>query len=97
MRIEWSSRTKKDFKRFDDFLSPINRPAAIRAALEIRQQVNTLIDNPEIGTALEDGTEVRELLIDFGKNGYVVQYEIDHEAAIVRILSVWHGREDRGQ
>ena len=97
MRIEWSKRTKNDFKRFDDFLSPINRSAAIRAALEIRQQTNILIENPDIGTALDDGTNVQELFIDFGKNGYVVQYEVEHAANIVRILNVWHGKEDRGQ
>lgn len=97
MRIEWSSKTKNDFKRFDDFLSPINRSAAIRAAQAIQQQTSLLIENPEIGTALEDGTEVRELFIDFGKHGYVVQYEVDREANIIRIMNVWHGREDRGQ
>lgn len=97
MRIEWSSKTIEDFRRFDDFLSPINRNAAIRAALEIRQQTNILIENPDIGTSLENGTEVRELFIDFGKYGYVVQYEADHDEKIVYILKVWHGREDRGQ
>lgn len=95
MRIFWAEETKDDFRRFDEFLSPINPDAARRAAQTIREKTKVLAIYPEIGTSLDDGTGRREFYIQFGKGGYVLSYTPDYDADMVRILRIWHSREDR--
>ena len=95
MRIVWAEETKDDFRRFDEFLNPVNPDANRRAVQAIRDQVQILIDNPEAGKAINDGSGRRELLISFGKRGYILRYIPDYEARLIRIIRVWHGLEDR--
>ncbi len=95
MRIEWSRQTQADFRCFLDFLNSVNPDAAIRAAQDIRQQIKILINNPGAGTAIDDGTGDRELYIQSGKHGYVVRYKPLYDAKLIRVLQIWHGREDR--
>jgi len=52
MHIVWAEETKDDFRRFDEFLSPINPDAASRAAQTIREKTKVLAIYPEIGTRL---------------------------------------------
>ncbi|MEM6483921.1 MAG: type II toxin-antitoxin system RelE/ParE family toxin [Pseudomonadota bacterium] len=95
MRIVWAKETKDDFRRFDDFLGSINPDAAQRAVQAIREGTIRLIEQPEIGKSLDDGTDRRELFIQFGQRGYVLRYIIDREARRIVILRVWHSLEDR--
>jgi plasmid stabilization system protein ParE len=49
---------------------------------------------PELGRPMADGTHRHELIIPFGPGGYVLQYRLDGDQAVV-IIRIWHGREDR--
>jgi len=65
----------------------------------IRRTAAALIDRPRIGRPAPDiGSGYRELVVPFGRAGYVVPYRIDDETAA--ILAVRHQREagcpDRG-
>ena len=95
MQIFWAEETRDDFRRFHDFLDPENSAAAIRAAKTIREKTNILVDYPELGTALDDGTQRWELKIAFGKGNYVLRYIPDFEAERIEILRIWHSREER--
>lgn len=95
MRIIWARETKDDFKRFNEFLTPINPSAALAAVEAINEQVMMLVDYPEAGTSLDDDTERRDLYIQYGAHGYVLRYVPDFEAEEILILRIWHGREDR--
>ncbi len=95
MRIIWARETKDDFKRFTEFLDPINPSASLAAVEAINEQMMMLVDYPKAGTSLDDDTERRELYINFGTHGYVLRYVPDFEAEEILILRVWHGREDR--
>ena len=86
-----------DKGRFRDFLAPESPLTANRAIQIIRQGVGRLIDFPEMGTAMNDGTQRRELYIKFGKSAFVVRYILDYETDTIRILRVWHSRKIREQ
>jgi plasmid stabilization system protein ParE len=95
MRIIWAKETQDDFRRFNEFLKPINPNAALAATKAINDQVKMLVEYPNAGTALDDDTGRRELYIQFGTHGYVLRYVPDIKAKVIRILRIWHGREDR--
>lgn len=75
-----------------DFLAPKSEEAAQRAVLSIQNGVRTLSKHPEIGRPMEGmPVEYRELVIEFGRGGYVALYRYDgHHVAI---LAIRHGRE----
>ena len=97
MRIVWAKETQDDFRRFDEFLTPLNVSAARRAVRAIREPAQLLVRNPEVGRLMDDDTGRRELVVRFGKRGYVIRYLPDHDAGLIRILRVWHAREDRAE
>jgi plasmid stabilization system protein ParE len=55
---------------------------------------NRLATAPEIGRPMGDGTGRRELILPFGKGGYVLRYIVEQPATAV-IIRVWHDREGR--
>ncbi|MEC9356783.1 MAG: type II toxin-antitoxin system RelE/ParE family toxin [Pseudomonadota bacterium] len=97
MQLRFSRRANHDLDRLYDFL--IENAAALktadRALLAIKQAALSLLDNPEIGTAINDETGRRELFVPFGKNVYVLRYVPDFDADVVYVLRIWHGREGR--
>ena len=64
---------------------------ATSAALTIRQAVEVLADHPLIGRRVEG--ELRELVISYGKTGYVALYRFLPAQHQIRILVVRHQRE----
>jgi plasmid stabilization system protein ParE len=90
--ITWSDGASRDLIRLHEFLAPKNRDAALRAVKAIRQDVKMLATHPEIGRPVEDMLPVfRELVIEFGRGGYVALYRYDGRQVV--ILAVRHGRE----
>ena len=93
MTVRWLEPALDDVKRLYDFLLDKDPAAAGRAARAIRSGADRLLDSPEIGRPLADGTGRRELVIPFGAGAYVLRYRIhDHTVVVIR---VWHGREAR--
>ena len=91
-RVIWTPAALGDVERLHDFLKDKNPLAARRAVRAIREGLNLLADQPQVGRPVENmGPEFREWLISFGGSGYVALYHFDGEDAV--ILSVRHQRE----
>ncbi len=74
-----------------DFLSK-NAPMAAVAAIEvIRDGVDILERHPLVGRPCEEG--LRELLISYGKGGYVALYSYEQRQDVVLVLAIRHQRE----
>ena len=97
MQLQFSRRSDKDLDRLYNFLTETshNIKTADKALKAIKAGAASLLDNPEAGTDLQDGTGRRELYVPFGKNNYTLRYITDYEARVIRVLRIWHSREDR--
>ncbi len=91
-RVIWTPAALADVARLHDFLKDRNPLAARRAVRAIREGLNLLADQPQVGRPVENmEPEFREWLISFGDSGYVALYRFDGEDAV--ILAVRHQRE----
>jgi plasmid stabilization system protein ParE len=73
------------------FLTEHDPDAAVRAAAAIRSAVTVLAEHPLIGRPLPN--DLRELVISFGRTGYIALYRFVLELAEVRVLALRHQRE----
>jgi plasmid stabilization system protein ParE len=89
-QVIFSPAAFRDLERLRAFLNSKSRLAAKRAAATIIQAIQTLAAHPEIGRPIP-GTEERELVIAFGRDGYVALYRYDGDKVV--ILAIRHGRE----
>lgn len=64
---------------------------AIRAVEAIRSAIEVLADHPLIGRSTEQS--LRELVISFGKTGYVALYSYEEDRKEVWILGLRHQRQ----
>jgi plasmid stabilization system protein ParE len=86
----YSRRAAADLDRLADFLA--DDPAVARAAIDaIADAVEILERHPRIGRPVEHG--LRELVISYGKTGYVALYDFDARVQLVVILAIRHQRE----
>jgi plasmid stabilization system protein ParE len=91
----WSEAALADMVRLRRFLEDNDNPQAARRVAEaIKKGAGILLDHPGYGKRLE-GRQDRELVIPFGKRGYVMRYRLDGDDIV--ILKIWHTREERGQ
>jgi len=91
-RIVWSPNARKDLLRLREFVAQHSVESAARAVRAIREGLDTLKIAPEAGKAvgwLPEG--YRELVIPFGKSGYVVLYRFQESRVVIQTLR--HGRE----
>ncbi len=93
MTVRWLAPALDDIRRLYEFLLEKDPVAAGRAVRAIRVGSARLVDTPEIGRPLADGTGRREFFIPFGGGAYVLRYRI-HDDTIV-VVRVWHSREAR--
>jgi len=90
-QIVYSRRALDDLERAIGFLADQDAGAAAQAAAAIREAVDILSRHPLIGRPVEP--PLRELVISFGKTGYLALYRFLPERAEVRILGIRHQRE----
>ena len=90
-QIVYSARALADIDRAFEFLVEQDPPSAIKAAAAIRHAVEALAEHPLIGHSVSGG--LRELVISFGKTGYVALYWFFPERAEIWILGIRHQRE----
>lgn len=85
----------RDLERVRAFLRNKNRSAARRAVQKVLNGLQSLEDNPELGRQVEDRPdEYRELVIPFGRDGYIAAYRYTGSEQLV-VLGIWHQRENR--
>jgi len=91
VRVKVSGRATRDLERLRDWLAPKSPAAANRAITAISQAILSLSELPGRGRLI--APRVRELRVDFGRDGYLLRYRVhDDEVVIAR---VFHGRERR--
>lgn len=80
-----------DLERLFDFLAEQDLDAASRTIRHIREAVELLERHPVIVRPAEQG--LRELVISYGKSGYLALYEFVEVEDVVLVLGVRHQRE----
>lgn len=89
--VVYSARALDHLERAFEFLAQTDPSAARNAAAAIQSAVSTLAAHPLIGRRIEG--EMRELVISFGKSGYVALYRFIAHLGVVRVLAIRHQRE----
>jgi toxin ParE1/3/4 len=94
MKIVVSQAAADDLARLHDFLARKNVAAATRAITALISAIESLETFPERGRP--SGTpNVRELIVPFGRSGYVLRYAYRRQLDEVVVLHLWHARETR--
>lgn len=90
-KVVYSENAFVNLERLVEFLVEHDPAAAAAAARVIRQTVEVLAAHPLIGRRVQG--DVRELVISYGKTGYVALYRYLPERSLIRILAIRHQRE----
>ena len=93
MRVEWHPLALADRDSILAYLEPLNPHAAssvLRALVLAGDSLALFPNRGRLGLA----TGTRELVAVWP---YLIVYEVDVRADIVRILRIWHGARDRGE
>ncbi|MFZ4541971.1 MAG: type II toxin-antitoxin system RelE/ParE family toxin [Rickettsiales bacterium] len=91
MQIDWSKPAQRDLQRLYAFLAESDSLMARRIIDAIIDAAEQLATFPQLGTRLDrySAREIRRFIV----GDYEVRYELG--ASVVRVLNVWHEREDR--
>ena len=89
--VVYSRRAFADLERLADFLIKDAPQAAVTAIDLIRDGIEILARHPFVGRPREEG--LRELLISYGKSGYVALYSYEQRQDVVLVLAIRHQRE----
>jgi plasmid stabilization system protein ParE len=83
---------RRDLERLEAFLALKSPAAAMRAADAIILAVMSRDELSERGL-LDRQSGLRELPVDFGRDGYTIQYRVDPSEVLV--ARIFHNREAR--
>jgi plasmid stabilization system protein ParE len=90
MKVVISRQAQRDFAAQVRWLHDHSPQAGRRAATLIVEALDLLSDFPEIGV---EGTTVRDKHLRFGRDGFVIRYEVRSGEIFVR--RIYHSRQDR--
>jgi len=90
-RVVYSRHALANLERAFAFLAENDPDAAAAAAEAIQSAVEVLVRHPLIGRRV--GGDLRELVISFGRTGYVALYRFVPARDEVRMLAFRHQRE----
>jgi len=91
MRLIYSRNALADLERAFAFLAEHDPTVTVAAAEAITSAVEILAHHPFIGRVV--AKDLRELVISFGRTGYVALYRVVAAPGDVRILGLRHQRE----
>ena len=94
MRLVVAQAAAADLERLHEFLADKNPDAARQAVAALVAAVESLQVFPERGRP-SGVRNIRELIVPFGRSGYVLRYAYSAAADEVIVLRIWHGREER--
>jgi plasmid stabilization system protein ParE len=89
--VVYSARALVNIERVFHFLRDENQSAALAAAAAIQTAIDHLGMHPLIGRRIEG--DIRELVISYGRTGYVALYRFHVLRDEVRVLALRHQRE----
>jgi plasmid stabilization system protein ParE len=90
-QVVYSENALDNLERAFEFLADHDPGAAIAAVAAIRGAIDTAAHHPLIGRRVEG--DLRELVISYGRTGYVALYHFAPAQDEVRILAIRHQRE----
>ena len=90
-QVVYSANALGDLERAFEFLAGHDPGAATTAAAVIREAVDTLVRHPLIGRSVEGN--LRELVISYGRTGYIALYQFVTARDQIWILGIRHQRE----
>jgi plasmid stabilization system protein ParE len=90
-RVVYSRSALANLERAFAYLDPLAPDAALDAVAAIRGAVSMLEHHPMIGRIVSG--ELRELVISYGRTGYVALYRFLPGRDEVRVLALRHQRE----
>jgi len=91
VRVAWRAAARDDQRRITAWLAERNKAAAVRVARALVAAADSLAVLPAKGRPGR-APDTRELS---AVPPYVIVYEVDQAAGVVRILRVWHTAQDR--
>ena len=90
-RVVYSRNALANLERAFTSLDALSPEAAVAAVNVIRSAIEMLEHHPLIGRIVDGG--LRELVISFGRSGYLALYRFVPARREVRILAIRHQRE----
>lgn len=91
-QVVLSERARLDLMRLVDFLVEQDPAAALTTADLIVEALGLLQRHPRVGRRVSDN-DMRELIIQRGRSGYVALYRVDLNDQVAEILAIRHQRE----
>lgn len=92
-QLEWVKEAISDLEECRNFLKSKNPKAEKNAVKRIIEVTKLLLEQPYLGTPIDDMPEFQKINIPFGKYGYVLKYRIDGQKIVV--LRIWAGRQEK--
>jgi len=89
--VIYSTPALSHLERAFESLAGENPDAAVAAAPAIRTAVESLAAHPLLGRRVQG--DIRELVISFGRTGYIALYRFVVPRDEVRVLAIRHQRE----
>ncbi len=89
MKVTFTARAGRDFARLREFILKKSPQAAQKASMQLKTNIQTLVDHPNMGASVEELEGFRELIA----RDYVVRYRVLPDEIV--ILNIWHGKEYR--
>ncbi len=89
MKLTYTIRAGQDLIRLREFIRKKNPRAAQKVSLQLKKNIENLIDQPQLGMPIEELEGFRELVA----RDYIVRYRISSDEIV--ILNIWHGMEYR--
>ena len=90
-QVTYTENALANLERAFEFLAEKDPASAAHAVAAIREAVEALGRHPLIGRLQEE--DLRELVISYGRTGYVALYRFIPQRDEVRVLALRHQRE----
>ena len=91
--IVFAEEALDDLDKIFEFNFQVDPATALDHIEKIRSAVLMLEVHPEIGRRIRGHSSLRELVISFGRSGYVALYEYSAAESLVRVVAVRHQHE----
>lgn len=89
MRLQFTKSAQRDLIRLREFIASKNPQAANRISQRLKQAIQRLTEQPDMGVNVAELPGVQDLV----SGDYLVRYTVlDND---IYILRIWHGKEDR--
>lgn len=91
--IVFADEALSDLERILEFNAERDPANALEHLEKIQSAILLLEAHPRIGRPISRGAALRELVISYGKTGYIALYEHSPMESMIRVVAVRHQRE----